>query len=282
MSQLSNTMTHDRNTVAVVVPLYKSELDADEQISQRQLVYFLGNFDKYLVSPESLDFSLEEFTVKHFRDEFFHSTATYSALLLSREFYEAFADYKYILIYQLDCLVFSDQLLDWCATDLDYVGAPWFAADGIDFVQEEAVGNGGFSLRKVASFLSVIDSPDFAGEIQKYRDALCAARPWYVQLSSLPRKLRRRRSLSLAKRQDILGQIAPVPPGERLNEDCFWSFKAGDYLPDFRIASVAEALRFSFEKAPRRCFERNGGQLPFGCHAWNKYDRQFWEPFLLK
>ena len=272
-------MTHDSlKTVAVVVPLYRSELDSDEQVSHRQLVHFLGKFDKYLVSPHSLEFSLAGFGVKRFQDEFFHSTATYSALLLSREFYQAFADYKYILIYQLDCLVFSDQLLEWCARDIDYVGAPWFAADGTDFVQEAAVGNGGFSLRKVASFLKVIDSPPFAREIDKYRDALCAAMPWYEQLLNIPRKVRRRASLSLAKRRDIL----PVPPGERLNEDCFWSFKAGDYLPEFRIASIAEALRFSFEKAPRRCFERNGGQLPFGCHAWNKYDRQFWEPFLLK
>lgn len=273
---------HNRNTVAIVVPLYRSELDADEQISHRHLVQFLGKFDKYLVSPESLEFSLEGFVVKHFRDEYFHSTATYSALLLSREFYQAFADYKYILIYQLDCLVFSDQLLEWCSKDIDYVGAPWFRADGIDFVSEAAVGNGGFSLRKVASFLRVIDSPGFARKIDEYRDALCAARPWYAQLLCIPRKLRRRVNLALRKRRDIVGHMEPVPPGERLNEDCFWSFKARDYRPNFRVASVAEALRFSFEKAPRRCFERNGGHLPFGCHAWNKYDRQFWEPYLLK
>ena len=86
------------NRVAVVVPVYKSELEPDEQISLRQLVHFLGKFDKYLVAPDSLDFSLKEFAVKRFRDEFFHSTATYSALLLAREFYEAFADYDYILI----------------------------------------------------------------------------------------------------------------------------------------------------------------------------------------
>jgi hypothetical protein len=275
-------ITDSMNRVAVVVPVYKSGLEPDEQISQRQLVHFLGKFDKYLVAPESLDFSLEEFEIKRFRDEFFHSTATYSALLLTREFYEAFADYDYILIYQLDCLVFSDQLLEWCAKDIDYVGAPWFAADGTDFVAESAVGNGGLSLRKIASFLKVIDSPGFAREIDKYRDALVAAGPWSRRLKDGPRKLRRRLSLSLAKRQDILGQTGPVPPGERLNEDCFWSFKARDYRPDFKIASVAEALHFSFEKAPRSCFERNAGQLPFGCHAWNKYDRHFWEPFLLK
>jgi len=283
MTVPANMMTdHGRRKVAVVVPMYKSQLAADEEISYRQLMHFLGGFDKYIVSPESLNIALDGFEVKRFRDEFFHSTATYSALLLSLEFYQAFAAYEYILVYQLDCLVFSDQLLEWCSMDFDYVGAPWFRSDGADFVSEAAVGNGGFSLRKVESFLRVIDSPGFATELNKYRDAFCAARPWYTRLFCVPHQLRRRLDLFLGKRRDILSETGQVPAGERLNEDCFWSFKAADYCPDFKIAPVRDGLRFSFEMAPRRCFERNGGQLPFGCHAWNKYDREFWEPFLLR
>jgi hypothetical protein len=30
-------------------------------------------------------------------------------------------------------------------------------------------------------------------------------------------------------------------------------------------------------------YELNGHELPFGCHAWERYDRAFWEeqlPFL--
>lgn len=262
--------------------MYKPLLDADEEISYRHLVHFLGGFDKYLVSPKSLGATLEGFHVKHFPNEFFHSTATYSALLISPEFYRAFARYKYILVYQLDSLVFSDKLLDWCARDLDYVGAPWFSEDGADFVEESAVGNGGLSLRKIESFLKVLEAPGAAAELDKYRDAMCAALPWYRRLFCLPRKLQQRLSLSVAKRRDILSETGWVAPGKRLNEDCFWSFKASDYCPDFKIASVRDGLRFSFEMAPRRCFERNDGQLPFGCHAWNKYDREFWEPFLLK
>lgn len=270
------------STVAVVVPMYKRGLDSDEQISYRHLMHFLGKFDKYLVSPESLEVTLEGFGVKRFCDEFFHTTATYSALLISREFYQTFARYKYILVYQLDSLVFSDQLLDWCSKDLDYIGAPWFRMDGADFVEESAVGNGGFSLRKIESFRRITEAPGFAIELDKYRDALCQARPWYRRMLCLPHKFRRRLSLSVRKRQDILREKGWVPPNERLNEDCFWSFKAADYYPGFKIASVTDGLRFSFEMAPRRCFEVNGGHLPFGCHAWNKYDRNFWEPFLLK
>src|SRR6266850_556388 len=91
-----NTIIEDSSsTVAIVVPMYKQLLDADEEISYRHLVQFLGKFDKYLVSPESLGVALEGFGVKRFRNEFFHSTATYSALLISPEFYRAFAHYQY-------------------------------------------------------------------------------------------------------------------------------------------------------------------------------------------
>ena len=269
------------NTVAVVVPMYKEELDHDEQISFRHLQEYLGAFDKFQVSPENLNVELKGFHVRRFRDEFFHSTATYSALLISPEFYRAFSQYQYILLYQLDCLVFSYNLLDWCASDFDYIGAPWFSEAGADFVEESAVGNGGLSLRKVQSFLKVLETPGADSEMEKYRDAMCAALPWYRQVFCLPYKLRKWLRLSVTEGEDIVNETGPVAAGRRLNEDCFWSFRARDYYPEFKIAPVKEALSFSFEMAPRRCFELNGKRLPFGCHAWSKYDRRFWEPFLL-
>lgn len=278
----SSTMVEESsNTVAVVVPVYKEELDTDERISYRHLQEYLGAFDKFQVSPERLKVELEGFQVKRFRDEFFHSTATYSALLISPEFYRAFSQYEYILVYQLDSLVFSYNLLGWCARDFDYIGAPWFSEDGADFVEEAAVGNGGLSLRRVESFLKVLETPGADSEMEKYRDAMCAALPWYRQVFCLPYKLRKWLRLSVAKGEDIVNETGQVPAGRRLNEDCFWSFRARDYYPEFKIAPVKEALSFSFEMVPRRCFELNAKRLPFGCHAWSKYDRKFWEPFLL-
>lgn len=270
-------------SVAVVVPHYRARLTADEAVSLRHLTHFLGRYDKHLALPEGLDFALPGFGVQRFPAPFFHGTATYSALLLSGEFYRAFAAYDYILLYQLDALVLSDQLAGWCERGLDYVGAPWFPGEGADFVREPAVGNGGFSLRRVEGFLRVIDSPGFGAELEKYRDALAAAGPALARLRHLPRKALRRVRLLGADRQAILSEARnPADPGERLNEDCVWSFRARRYHPGFKIASVAEALDFAFEVNPRRCYELNGRRLPFGCHAWNKYDREFWEPFLLK
>ncbi len=68
----------------------------------------------------------------------------------------------------------------------------------------------------------------------------------------------------------------------RTEADIFWSDEAVHYYPDFKIADVATGLRFAFEVSPRLCLERNQQQLPFGCHAWARYDRAFWEPYLLQ
>jgi hypothetical protein len=65
------------------------------------------------------------------------------------------------------------------------------------------------------------------------------------------------------------------------NVDIFFSDKAIEFLPEFKVASFEEGLRFGFEVAPRKCFELNGKKMPFGCHAWARYDRSFWEPHLL-
>ena len=61
----------------------------------------------------------------------------------------------------------------------------------------------------------------------------------------------------------------------------FWSDRAIYFYPEFKIATIDLALKFSFERFPRYCFERNHYHLPFGCHAWHKWDRSFWEPYLI-
>jgi hypothetical protein len=65
------------------------------------------------------------------------------------------------------------------------------------------------------------------------------------------------------------------------NEDLFWGRQAVHFDSSFRVPTTGQALRFSFETDPAFCFERNARQLPFGCHGWARYDRKFWEPYLL-
>jgi len=266
--------------VAVVVPVYREELTADERISLKHLTRFLQNYPKYQMSPRSLRLRLEGFSVKRFDDRYFLNADTYSDLLLSKRFYQEFSDYEYILIYQLDALVFSDQLADWCAKGFDYIGAPWLRTSRTEFVTKPTVGNGGFSLRRIDRFLKVFESRNYAIDPGKYWQQLSRGRSKLGRFFQLPRKylkrLRRFNGVTWETSRWAEKKSSPHP-----NEDYFWSFKATKYYPQFAIAPVEEALRFSFEVAPRKCFELNGRQLPFGCHGWAKYDREFWRPYLL-
>ncbi len=267
-------MSKYQKLVAVVVPFYQTHLTAGEEISLKHLRHYLGAFDLFLVAPESLAITLKGFAVKRFPDRFFRNLDTYSALLLWKDFYESFDDYEHILIYQLDALVFSDGLLEWCDKDFDYIGAPWFISPQTTAANDFArVGNGGLSLRRVSSFLKVLNSPNyFLTPIDLWR-AFMEGKPKYIKHINRWRK----RAMVLPDLRRCLTDDTEFVG----NEDGFWSFRAQNYYENFKVATPAEGFAFSFETEPRRCYEINNYQLPFGCHAWQRYDRAFWEPFLL-
>jgi hypothetical protein len=200
--------------------------------------------------------------LKRFGAEFFGSRRANTKLMCSPKFYEAFRDYKYVLVYQLDCLVFSDRLAEWCASDFDYIGAPWIPCPDVPWITTPAVGNGGFSLRKVESFLGVLNSTEYWRDPAEY---------------ALPKKF----LLHVKALNGVRQHLRRAYMTAEGQEDLFWSRAAAKYYPGFSIPTVEQALGFAFETAPRECFELNHRQLPFGCHAWSRYDRAFWEPHLL-
>lgn len=143
--------------VAIVIPVYRELVDY-ERISLQQCLRVLGNYPIVLVTPRSMDvakyLALWPFIIERFDDAFFAGRTSYSQLLLSREFYQRFMSYAYILIHQLDVFVFFDRLLDFCQKGYDYIGAPvprW----GWPEVKKR-IGNGGCSLRKVSSCFDVL------------------------------------------------------------------------------------------------------------------------------
>ncbi|MBR1805839.1 MAG: hypothetical protein IJ774_05545 [Selenomonadaceae bacterium] len=154
--------------VAVVIPAYKDELDELEKISLTQCRKVLSRYPLIFVAPEGKTFSFVEAgdMVVHFPAENFQSVKTYSRLMLSPNFYATFADFDYILIYQLDAFVFYDALEEFCSLGYDYIGAPWprYARYGSCQPKTPRVGNGGFCLRKVKAFYELLTqllaSPD--------------------------------------------------------------------------------------------------------------------------
>ncbi len=146
------------NLVIIGIPIYKSILNDLERISLEQVRKMLGHYPIAFIGPQSLRFDYgseySSFKVERFPDEYFHSTSSYSQLLLSEDFYQRFSEYQFLLIYQLDAFVFSDRLEEFCHLNFDYIGAPvpkvyWPYVNTI-------IGNGGFSLRKIKSMINAL------------------------------------------------------------------------------------------------------------------------------
>ena len=242
---------------AVIIPVYKNELSEYEIISLKQCVKVLSNHSLFFVSPSELDLSViplnKDFRIERFNKEYFNGLRGYNRLMLSEEFYKRFSSYEYLLIYQLDAFVFSDQLNFWTEKDYDYIGAPWIRetkriflnllvkqslALALDtFIKHnltKAVGNGGFSLRKVESFLSA------------------------------------------------LSQNKTLAENWKANEDYFWALAAKLNGSPLKIPAYKEAALFAFEMYPSKLYKVNNNTLPFGAHAWNKYETDFYRPHFAK
>jgi hypothetical protein len=268
--------------VGIVVPISnRPELTEDEQISLRHLRHFLDGYDKFIIAPKGLKFELPGFQTRYFSRKFFGSARAHGRMLYTPQFYKCFEDYKYILMHHLDALVFSDSLMEWCATGVDYIGAPWLPCPDNAWMKEAEprVGAGGLSLMKVSAMLEVLRERYRREPVTYWEDRFAGAisvlpmilkYPWRL----VPERLRGLRGQRVRRRLRVEVNAR--------NNDLFWSYQAPKYVPGFRIADWKTGLRFAFEGGPRQCFELNDRKLPFGCHGWPKYDREFWEPYLLK
>ena len=88
---------------AIVIPIYR-ELNAYEKFSYDILKSVVKDKDIYILCGNKFNVKLKE-NVERFDDNYFNSSTDYSRLCKSYEFYNRFSNYKYILIYQLDCLI---------------------------------------------------------------------------------------------------------------------------------------------------------------------------------
>ena len=219
--------------VGIVIPYYHSELTELEKIAFSQCIKIFGNYPIILLIPNHMkkeNLLKKGVIIETVPDEWLCSVSSYNQMMLNIEFYKRFKKYQYILIYQLDAFVFCDKLQEMCGLGYDYIGAPWLYGY-FHYVSAHKcvyrVGNGGFSLRKVGSFIRLLE-----------------------------------------KEGDM---------DSRSNEDFSYAVLDSE---DFKIAPLRVALQFSFEREVRKCFRLNGKKIPFGCHAWEKYDFDFWRPYI--
>ncbi|MGV6818401.1 MAG: DUF5672 family protein [Thiotrichales bacterium] len=259
--------------VAIAVPWFdRGYILESEKTSLRHLKAHLGKYDAYLIIPEGLDFELEGLETRTVNKKYFGSVKAHNRMLLSKEFYKIFDEYEFLLIYHPDALVFSDQMEYWCNQGYDYIAPPWIVHPDTPYhgnkVIEGGVGNSGFSLRNLRSIQKVLRSKKIGLKPKEEAD--------YDFGGSSNEKFARK---VLRK---VLTRVNFFPLERRYYvDDLFWGLKAKYYDKNFKVAPVDVALKFAFECVPRYCFEKNNNVLPFGCHAWEKYDPEFWAEYII-
>ncbi|QMU27562.1 DUF5672 family protein [Adhaeribacter radiodurans] len=269
--------------IAVVIPVYKqySDLNFVEKVSLEQTFKVLANYDIFFVTHNEIISKLYysnqplELNVNtlFFDKYFFANIEGYNRLLLEQKFYKAFESYSHILICQLDVFVFSDQLDYFSKLNYDYIGGPWFEGYSTALRTSKIIGtgNGGFSLRKVSSFLRILDLFNLF-RFLNYKGIKEAA----VQPNSF---LRIVKYCLLSKQKRYLSILPWQFPH---NEDLYWSTYIRQFFPWFKVGNVEDSIAFSFEVNPDVLFKLNNQRLPMATHAWQKYNPEFWKYYIEK
>lgn len=266
----------------IVIPVYKSTISSDESASLKQCLAVLKRHDIALVCPEHLDISEYDIIFKQygvheiivrFDDSYFTSLNSYSRLCLTDAFYRRFANYQYMLIYQLDCWVFCDKLQYWCDMGYDYIGAPWSDEHLVSIrLQKHPVGNGGLSLRKIETMIKLTSYPIHNQSVRLHRT--------FKKFLTKQKKKKRLISNILTFPVIVIKYLVHGHKRFTKNEDVIIAVYAQKYIPTFTIPDALTAARFSIEDAPSFFCNKIGG-LPFGTHAWNKYGNDtFWKQFI--
>lgn len=258
----------------VAIPVYQERISAYEQISMDQCFRVLSNYDIYFVIPKKL----ESFIQSHpyylsgqaayhvFSDDFFIDVPAYNRLLKYPQFYKKFISYEFLLLYQLDAFVFKDELLKWCELHYDNIGAPLFK-DYYDAVSTSPIigqGNGGFCLRNIRACYAAVTTLRKLKFKKVYTD--------------INRSVLRNIYRFIKHQVFFIYSLYPFQP--MINEDRFWAEEIPAVFAGFRVPDPLISMRFSFEVNPDVLFEMNHHELPFGCHAWWRYNLEFWKPHI--
>jgi len=162
-------------------------------------------------------------------------------------------------------------LESWCNRGYDYIGAPWFD-DNLSHEEGAnlwAVGNGGFSLRKISAFRNLfVTSKNLFGLKQlskkmklNHKGFLWVLKAWIFGYEN--------------NFQFLLSEWTDA-------EDLFYCLRLSETKLKLKVPELKDAIDFAFEQSPGYLFELNNNTLPFGCHAWNRYEtNSFWREYIL-
>lgn len=238
---------------AIIIPVYYEKPTRLDRLALSTLSTNLEDFKEYdvfIVQPEGLGIARWKIDIDHdvitraFSPDYFKSTLTYSSLLMSYDFWKEFEEYEYALLYQTDAYCVGGDLKHFIDLNVDYIGAPIIATDA-RWESVPAIGNGGVSLRKVAT---MIETTDPNGDFMK-------------ESGDMIKRLDEMNGNMYTTYEDLyFCQLVPK----------LWEFN----LPTFN-----DAAHFSFDMNADVMYEMTNHELPLFVHALDKNIR-FWQSHL--
>ena len=279
----------------VCIPIYKSELSEYELISIKSHIFKLKSHDIYLLLPSSKIVDIISTLTKNNIDESFYRIHkvedyyldridNYNNLLLNLEFYEFYKSYSHILIAQMDAYTFSDQLIKWCNSDWDYIGAPIYYWNKYSNPYYFCCGDGGFNLRSIKKTIEVLKKNPI---IYKFDDFKIESKDYNLKgkvilffkflVTKLLRKDCLKRPFIKSRLDEILRKFYIF-----INEDVSYGKLLPKYLPCFKVASFDDSIKFSIASKVKETLQILEFQLPFGAHAWcrNEENLRAWRKYI--
>lgn len=268
----------DKRDICIVIPIYKEFLTDFEIKSVDQCIKILSDYSIHFICPKGLNVTFykvkfpEINNYRFFDENYFKDLSGYNRLMLSDGFYKIFTQYSYMLVYQTDCYVFRDELLDWSLRGYDYIGGVWFDS----FVGDPNLGaklwyagNGGLSLRKIKTMIRLLSSRK---RLKNLKQLIVEKKDIYVinkfkflkELFLLPLNF-------IGYKNNFNYQVKRFDG----NEDVYFMEINSEYNV-LKIPKVDEVLSFSWDRHPAFLYEKLN-KLPFACHAWYREDTPYEE-----
>lgn len=262
--------------LAVLVPTHLEQLDEGLAATLLNNATQLKGYKLEVILPHTCspswyeDFFAEhgiDGTVRLVRTEYFGSPAAVNKMGTDPAFYRMYQEFDYILVCHLDAWLFRDRLAYWMDKGYDFIGAPLFLPenDKVHFLQRMAPfgGNGGLSLRRVASCIRVLETFQPGRSPRRLAQAvwfLACNRQWgfIAILFRLLRELSR----------DWRGTCEKY----NIYEDVFFTIVAPLCGNSISIPSSRVAMKFACEvNYPLFQKELLGLEPPLGIHGYDKY-----------
>jgi hypothetical protein len=230
--------------VAIVIPIYQTRLTENEQSSLRQCQRVLGKYPIVIIAPNELN---TDFIADYI--------VSYTVIRFPDSYFLSPKTYNQLLVseeFYLEFLAFEFILIYQLDAYVFDDQLTYWCKKGYDYI-------GAPKLRKkhVTGIGSIFQEP--------------------VLMNG---------GLSLRKVKPILRYIRYYGyffNEWKANEDAMFSFAQRRTYPFrwlLKLPNWKEALAFSVEKNPQIGIKILGGAMPFGCHAWEKYNPKFWKSFI--